>query len=217
MYAALGITGSKALLVQGIYGAVGPITNLFFIIFILDKVGRKKPLMFGAASFIVTFSILAAIVASYPVPPAPADGSALIVPSNVEAAQRAGIAMIFLTSIFFSLSFGPVSWVLASEVSESISFIFFCAEDLPGFPNKCSLYRNGSCYLFQLGFQCHDISGKQGFYSASPGLTLQQVSPIGMKNIGWRFYIIFIALNTADLILVSWQDAETYPMTEKKL
>lgn len=25
--------------------------------------------------------------------------------------------MIFLTSIFFSVSFGPVSWVLASEVS----------------------------------------------------------------------------------------------------
>lgn len=29
---------------------------------------------------------------------------------------RAGIAMIFLTSVVFSLSFGPVSWVLASEV-----------------------------------------------------------------------------------------------------
>lgn len=41
-YAGLGITGGRALLVQGIYGAVGPIANLFFIIFILDRVGRKK-------------------------------------------------------------------------------------------------------------------------------------------------------------------------------
>ncbi|RDB25726.1 High-affinity glucose transporter [Hypsizygus marmoreus] len=106
MYESLGVTGDKALLVQGIYGAVGPIANLFFITLILDRVGRKKPLMFGAASFVATFSILAAIVATNP----PGD------PNSSAAAQRAGIAMIFLTSIFFSVSFGPVSWVLASEV-----------------------------------------------------------------------------------------------------
>ncbi|PPR00886.1 hypothetical protein CVT24_000371 [Panaeolus cyanescens] len=106
MYNSLGIVGQKALLVQGIYGAVGPIANLFFIIFILDRVGRKKPLMFGAGSFVVLFSILAAILATNPTDS-----------ENVNhAAQRAGIAIIFMTSIFFSLSFGPVSWVLASEV-----------------------------------------------------------------------------------------------------
>jgi len=106
MYESLGVIGSKALLVQGIYGAVGPIANLFFITLILDRVGRKKPLIFGAASMVVTFSILAAIVATNP----PGD-------LNVNhIAQRAGIAMIFLTSVNFSLSFGPVSWVLASEV-----------------------------------------------------------------------------------------------------
>ncbi|RPD59657.1 general substrate transporter [Lentinus tigrinus ALCF2SS1-6] len=105
MYKALGLTSGQSLLVQGIYGAVGPITNFFFITLILDTVGRKKPLMFGAGSFVVTYSVLTAIVASFP----PDE-------STNHAAQRAGIAMIFLTSIFFSLSFGPVSWVLASEV-----------------------------------------------------------------------------------------------------
>jgi sugar porter (SP) family MFS transporter len=107
MYESLGLSEDKTLLVQGIYGAIGPIANLFFIIFLLDRVGRKKPLLYGAASFIVTFSILAAIVAKYP----PVEGQQ----GNL-AAQRAGIAMIFLTSVNFSLSFGPVSWVLASEV-----------------------------------------------------------------------------------------------------
>ncbi|KDQ57000.1 hypothetical protein JAAARDRAFT_280302 [Jaapia argillacea MUCL 33604] len=106
MYETLGLSPGKVLLVQGIYGAVGPITNFFFIIFILDRVGRKKPLMFGTGSFVITFSILSAIVASFP----PGGET-----TNL-AAQRAGIAMIFLTSIFFSLSLGPVSWVLASEV-----------------------------------------------------------------------------------------------------
>jgi sugar porter (SP) family MFS transporter len=106
IYTSLGVTGGKALLVQGIYGAVGPIANIFFIVFVLDRVGRKKPLIFGAGSFVVTFSILAAILATNPVDSDTASA----------AAQKAGIAMIFLTSIIFSLSFGPVSWVLASEV-----------------------------------------------------------------------------------------------------
>ncbi|PPQ91031.1 hypothetical protein CVT25_013956 [Psilocybe cyanescens] len=66
MYTSLGITGGKALLVQGIYGAVGPVANLFFITLVLDRVGRKKPLMFGAAMFVATFSILAAILATNP-------------------------------------------------------------------------------------------------------------------------------------------------------
>jgi len=105
MYKSLGLSASQSLLVQGIYGAVGPITNLFFIVLIIDTVGRKKPLLFGAGSFVVTYSILTAIVASFPPDQ-----------STNHAAQRAGIAMIFMTSIFFSLSFGPVSWALASEV-----------------------------------------------------------------------------------------------------
>lgn len=105
MYKSLGLSAGQSLLVQGIYGAVGPIANFFFITLILDTVGRKKPLMFGAGSFVVTYSVLTAIVACYP------PGV-----SENHPAQRAGIAMIFMTSIFFSLSFGPVSWVLASEI-----------------------------------------------------------------------------------------------------
>lgn len=79
-----------------------------FITILIDRVGRRRPLLFGSGTFIITFSILAAIVASFP---PLADGSN----ANL-AAERAGIAMIFLTSIVFSLSYGPVSWVLASEV-----------------------------------------------------------------------------------------------------
>lgn len=135
MYRALGLSAGQSLLVQGIYGAVGPITNFLcviaaavsgngvdadydvclgsFITLVLDTVGRKKPLLFGAGSFVVTYSVLTAIVASFP----PDQSTNL-------AAQRAGIAMIFMTSIFFSLSFGPVSWVLASEVSvRTLTFI----------------------------------------------------------------------------------------------
>lgn len=125
MYQSLGLSAGQSLLIQGIYGAVGPITNFMFALLvlclmscshmlsrfitcILDYVGRKKPLLLGAGSFVVTYSVLTAIVACFP--PGTSDN---------HPAQRAGIAMIYLTSILFSLSFGPISWVLTSEVSES--------------------------------------------------------------------------------------------------
>ena len=53
--------------------------------------------MFGSGTFVITFSILSAIVASFP----PGENSH-------HSAQLAGVAMIFLTCINFSLSFGPV-------------------------------------------------------------------------------------------------------------
>ncbi|KAI0805963.1 general substrate transporter [Irpex lacteus] len=109
MYKALGLSDGQSLLVQGIYGAVGPIANFFFITLVLDFIGRKKPLMFGAGGITILYSILTAIVASYP---PEVNGQ----PNPHKDAQRAGIAMIFMTSVMFSLSFGPVSWVLASEV-----------------------------------------------------------------------------------------------------
>ncbi|KIJ52353.1 hypothetical protein M422DRAFT_776037 [Sphaerobolus stellatus SS14] len=106
IYKTLGLSSHASLLVQGIYGAVGPIVNFIFITFFVDSVGRKKPLMFGAAGFVVLFAILSAIVASFP----PVEGQ------NNFAAQKAGIAMIFMMTAVFSVSFGPISWVLASEV-----------------------------------------------------------------------------------------------------
>ncbi|TFK40034.1 sugar transporter [Crucibulum laeve] len=160
MYESLGVTGGKALLVQGIYGAVGPVANLFFIIFILDRVGRKKPLLFGAASFVATFSILAAIVATNP---PGTDGA------NA-AAQRAGIAMIFLTSIFFSLSFGPVSWVLASEV----------------FPTATRSIGTSVATCANWAFNT----------------MIGQVSPLGMANVKWKFYLLFVFLNLVDFFII---------------
>lgn len=194
MYQALGLSPGQSLLVQGIYGAVGPITNFLcvspftavipvsrvspsFITLILDTVGRKKPLMFGAASFVVTYSILTAIVASFP---PVVDGVA----NTHHSAQRAGIAMIFMTSIFFSVSFGPVSWVLASEVSLGIFGVCVteshhcrpCRSSLPGLgpsalpvrllylriitaSNALAFFRSGN--LRQLGVQHPILAGLQ--------------------------------------------------------
>lgn len=184
MYKSLGLSPSESLLVQGIYGAVGPITNLLyvlsslffscwslilpcsFILFVIDTVGRKKPLMFGAGGFIVLYSVLTSIVASFPPDQ-----------STNHTAQRAGIAMIFLTSIVFSVSFGPVSWTLASEV----------------FPTRTRSIGTSVATCANWAFN----------------VLFSQVSNLAMNNIGWRYYLVFICLNAVDFVVITLFFPET--------
>jgi predicted MFS family arabinose efflux permease len=41
------MTGPKVLMITGINGALGVVVTGLFITFILDRVGRKPPLIFG--------------------------------------------------------------------------------------------------------------------------------------------------------------------------
>lgn len=106
MYHNLGIEGDRALLVTGIYNVVGPIFNLIFIVFFLDRVGRRKPLLFG------TIAITVALICEAGV------GSQVksATGSRKDALSAAGVFFLFLVSCIFSVSFGPISWVYASEI-----------------------------------------------------------------------------------------------------
>ncbi|KAJ3755671.1 sugar transporter [Lentinula raphanica] len=172
MWQSLGMTGGKALLMQGIYGVVGPIATLVFIVSIVDRVGRKKPLIFGAATFVATFSIVAAILATNPT---------LICCSLASA----GIAMIFLTNIVFSASFGPVSWVLASEV----------------FPTSTRSIGTSVATCCNWAFNT----------------MLSQVSPIGINNIGYKFYLVFVCFNFVNLIIIIFFFPETKGKTLEEM
>ncbi|KAJ7662981.1 general substrate transporter [Mycena rosella] len=106
LYAALGLSGSKVLMITGINGALGAVLTLVFIYFILDRVGRKPPLIFGAVGMSISLAVEAAINAKW--------GG---VNSTNHAAQTAGVAFIVLFgSLFFTVSFGPISWVYQSEI-----------------------------------------------------------------------------------------------------
>lgn len=97
-----------------------------------------------------------------------------------------------MMSIVFSLSFGPVSWVLASEVryinflrrDSGVDEMIVCTQV---FPTKTRA----------LGTSVATCS------NWAMNVMISQVSPIGMDNIGWRFYLVFVALNAVDFGLVS--------------
>ncbi|KAF2849639.1 MFS sugar transporter-like protein [Plenodomus tracheiphilus IPT5] len=106
LYENLGIVGDRNLLVTSIYNVVGPIFNFFFIILILDRVGRKKPLIFGTIAISIALICEAAI------------GSQIesATGSRRDSLSAAGVFFLFAVSCIFSVSFGPISWVYASEI-----------------------------------------------------------------------------------------------------
>ncbi|CRG88669.1 Quinate permease [Talaromyces islandicus] len=103
MYKALGIVGNKATLVSGIYNVVGPLTNLIFITFFLDRVGRRRPLLFGAAAITIALVCEGALNSQN------LDGSN-------HGYSIGGVFFLFCVTVLYSMSFGSISWVYMSEV-----------------------------------------------------------------------------------------------------
>lgn len=97
MYRSLGITGSRSTLVAGIYNCVGPLTNFIFVFFILDRVGRRKPMLFAAVAISLALICEAVLNSQNP------DGQRV-------GYSIAGVFFLFLVSVVYSMSFGPCSW-----------------------------------------------------------------------------------------------------------
>ncbi|KAJ5115412.1 hypothetical protein NUU61_001171 [Penicillium alfredii] len=103
MYKALGITGNRNTLVAGLYNCVGPLANLVFVVFLLDRVGRRRPLLFGTVAISIALVCEAALNSANP------DGQRV-------GYSVGGVFFLFAVSVAFSMSFGPCSWVYMAEV-----------------------------------------------------------------------------------------------------
>ena len=159
----MGIVGDRNLLVTSIYNVVGPIFNLFFIVFLLDRVGRKKPLLFCTIGITIAL-VCEAIIGSQ------VEGAT---GSRRDSLSAAGVFFLFLVSCIFSMSFGPISWVYASEI-------------LP-----LSIRGRGSAFATAFG-------------NWLVGTVWSQVSPIGLGEITYKFYFIFVAFNVCVTFPTIW-------------
>lgn len=98
---------SSSLFATGVYGTVKVITTGFFLIVGIDRFGRKKSLLAGAAWMAAMMFIIGAVLASHP----PDTKS-----TTVSQASIAMVTMIYLYVIGYSASWGPVPWVYLGEI-----------------------------------------------------------------------------------------------------
>jgi sugar porter (SP) family MFS transporter len=97
---------NSSLFATGIYGTVKVITTGIFLVIGIDKLGRRKSLVFGAVWMMMMMFVIGGVLHTHP-------------PTNVNVVSPASIAMvvmIYLYVIGYSASWGPIPWVYLSEI-----------------------------------------------------------------------------------------------------
>ncbi|KAJ5619899.1 hypothetical protein N7510_003883 [Penicillium lagena] len=100
-------TTSSSLFATGIYGTVKVIATGIFLLVGIDRWGRKKSLIGGAAWMSVMMFIIGAVLATHP----PNLKSKTVSPASIGM-----VVMIYLYVIGYSASWGPTPWVYLGEI-----------------------------------------------------------------------------------------------------
>ncbi|KAJ6013859.1 sugar transporter [Penicillium herquei] len=108
IFRSIGFTGtSVGLLATGVYGLVKMGTTVVFMIWIVDRFGRRGPLLVGAIGAAVAMFYLAIysqVSQSFDhVPPS-------------DAGSRTAVAMVYIYAIFYGFSWKGIPWIFASKV-----------------------------------------------------------------------------------------------------
>lgn len=100
--------GDKDLLLTAIFGAIKVAACGFFVLFLSERIGRRKVLIWGALFMAACQISTAAVVKNKP-PPKSSD-------PNVTSSGIATVALIYLFVIAYNLSWGPLPWPYVSEI-----------------------------------------------------------------------------------------------------
>ncbi|CAE6451579.1 unnamed protein product [Rhizoctonia solani] len=107
IFSSIGITGtSNSLFATGIYGVVKMVATLVALVWLVDRVGRRKPLIAGALVGALAMYYIAGFVAV-----AKPSGAGSPTPAGKFAA-----ACIYIFAVAFCMSWNGISWIVCSEI-----------------------------------------------------------------------------------------------------
>jgi sugar porter (SP) family MFS transporter len=101
--------GDSSLLISGFFGVVKVVSCLFFLLFLVERIGRRGSLLVGAFLMGTYMLIIAILTATHP----PIKGQ------GVTSTGAAAITMVYLESMSYNISWGPVPWLYMSEIFPS--------------------------------------------------------------------------------------------------
>ncbi|KAJ1302114.1 hypothetical protein OPQ81_000945 [Rhizoctonia solani] len=107
IFSSIGITGtSNSLFATGIYGVVKMVATLVALVWLVDRVGRRNPLIMGALVGALAMYYIAGFVAV-----AKPSGTGSPTPAGKFAA-----ACIYIFAVAFCMSWNGISWIICSEI-----------------------------------------------------------------------------------------------------
>ncbi|KAL9485225.1 hypothetical protein ACSS6W_004014 [Trichoderma asperelloides] len=98
--------GQNALLLSGFFGVCKVISCAFFLIFLVERIGRRWSLLAGSFLMGTYMFIIAVLTQRHP----PVSGGTLTPPAI------ASLTMVFLEAMTFNISWGPIPWLYMSEI-----------------------------------------------------------------------------------------------------
>jgi len=103
----LGLTGTNTgLFATGIYGVIKMIASACFLAFVADSLGRRKSLLWTS----ISMGLVMYLIGIYGTVEPPVDGQ------PVSPFGYVAIACIYLWAALFQFGWGPVCWILVSEI-----------------------------------------------------------------------------------------------------
>ncbi|KAL4940192.1 hypothetical protein BDV06DRAFT_197187 [Aspergillus oleicola] len=107
IFGAVGTSENDTLLITGFFGVVKVVACGIFVLFLVERIGRKWSLAIGAF-FMGALMLIVAILAKVFTPDPDATG--------ISSPTAASIAMIYLEAATYNMSWGPVPWLYMSEI-----------------------------------------------------------------------------------------------------
>ncbi|TEA18765.1 Quinate permease [Colletotrichum sidae] len=108
VFAAVG-AGQNSLLITGFFGVVKVVSCLFYLLFLVERLGRRGSLLAGAFLMGVYMLIVACLTATHP---PQAD-------QGLTSTAIASMTMIYLEAMSYNISWGPAPWVYMGEIFPS--------------------------------------------------------------------------------------------------
>ncbi|KAL4929765.1 sugar porter family MFS transporter [Aspergillus undulatus] len=107
IFGAVGTSENDTLLITGFFGVVKVVACGIFVLFLVERIGRKWSLAIGAF-MMGALMLIVAILAKTFTPDPNATG--------ISSPTAASIAMIYLEAMSYNMSWGPVPWLYMSEI-----------------------------------------------------------------------------------------------------
>ncbi|KAK1485408.1 hypothetical protein CPAR01_12184 [Colletotrichum paranaense] len=109
VFAAVG-AGQNNLLITGFFGLVKVVSCLFYLLFLVERIGRRGSLLGGAFLMGTYMLIIACLTATHP--PKSVD-------QGLTSTAIASMTMIYLEAMSYNISWGPAPWVYMGEIFPS--------------------------------------------------------------------------------------------------